>query len=79
MFDIYITMGPWFAGLTSSILIRLFALHTLINVDLTVIYVISVTEGLALHRGGISPYSGDMFHEVPLSVLLSVLLSIIPT
>jgi hypothetical protein len=29
---------------------------------------ISAMEGLALHKEGISPYSGDIFHEVITSI-----------
>lgn len=30
----------------------------------TITFIITAMEGLALHREGISPYSGDIFHEV---------------
>lgn len=30
----------------------------------------AVKEGIALHESGLSPYSGDIFHEPPLVLLL---------
>lgn len=29
-----------------------------------------MTEGVALHKDGINPYSGDMFHETPIGLAI---------